>query len=375
MTRKTMADGPSAGRAAPAAVEGCVEGSLEGSVAGGAPAARSAAEVLDWSRRLVDPALRETIAYLPESMRRITAYHFGWRDEHDRPAEGRGGKRIRPALVLLTAEAAGGVASAALPGAVAVELAHNFSLLHDDVMDGDLTRHHRATAWSVFGRNSAILAGDALLACAFEAIADGRHAAGPQAVRVLARAVLDLVEGQSADLAFERRADVSLAECLEMAEGKTAALLGGACAIGAAYGGAPPERLDHYRRFGARLGLAFQLVDDLLGIWGDPAVTGKPVHADLLSRKKSLPVVAALSSGGPAGGELAALYRREGGLTAAEAVRAAELVEAAGGRGWAARRAAECLQEALAHLELAGPRAPAAGELRALARLVIARDH
>jgi geranylgeranyl diphosphate synthase type I len=344
------------------------------------PAARPAGEVLAWSRTMLDPVLHETAAYLPDSMRRIAAYHFGWRDEQDRPAAGDGGKALRPALVLLTARAAGGTAEAALPAAVAVELAHNFSLLHDDVMDGDLVRRHRPTAWTVFGGNAAILAGDALLACAFEAIAATRHPAATQAVRILGRAVLDLVEGQSADMAFERRADVTLAECLAMAANKTGALLGAACAIGAAHGGhaSPLGRIDHFRRFGERLGLAFQLVDDLLGIWGDSAVTGKPVHSDLRSRKKSLPVVAALTSGGPAAEELAGLYdrdrNRDRALTDAEAARAAELVEAAGGRAWATRRAAEYLEESLAHLDLAAPRAPASDELRALARLVVERD-
>ncbi|XVQ16288.1 family 2 encapsulin nanocompartment cargo protein polyprenyl transferase [Spirillospora sp. CA-255316] len=341
---------------------------------GSAPV-RSADEVLEWSRGLLDPALREATVHLSDSMRRVAAYHFGWRDARDRPAGAGGGKAIRPALVLLTAVASGGTATAALPAAVAVELAHNFSLLHDDVMDGDLTRRHRPTAWSVFGEPAAILAGDAMLACAFEVLADGRHPAALQAGRMLARAVIDLVEGQSADMAFELRDDVDLDECLTMAANKTAALLGGACAIGAAHGTGPPARIDHYRRFGELLGLAFQLVDDLLGIWGDPVVTGKPVHSDLRSRKKSLPVVAALTSDGPASEELAALYRTDRSLTDAESVRAAELVEAAGGRAWAASRAARYLEESLAQLDLARPRSPASEELRALARLVISRDH
>jgi geranylgeranyl diphosphate synthase type I len=336
---------------------------------------RDAAEVLAWSRGLVDPALREAVAYLPDTMRRIASYHFGWRDEHDRPVGAAGGKAIRPALVLLTARAAGGTAEAALPAAVAVELAHNFSLLHDDVMDGDLTRRHRPTAWTVFGGNAAILAGDALLACAFDVIAGTGRPDAASVVRMLSRALLDLMEGQGADIAFESRSDVTLQECLAMTANKSAALLGACCAIGAAYGGGPQGRIEHFRRFGERLGLAFQLVDDLLGIWGDPRVTGKPVHSDLRNRKKSLPVVAALASGAPAGQELAGLYHRGHWLTDAEAARAAELVEAAGGRAWASRRAAEYLEESLTHLDLAAPRPPAADELRALARIVVERDH
>ncbi|WP_248959223.1 family 2 encapsulin nanocompartment cargo protein polyprenyl transferase [Sphaerisporangium perillae] len=360
---------------------------------------RSAREVLAWSRDLTRPGLRSAVETLPPSMRRVAGYHFGWLDEHGLPAAVGGGKAVRPALVLLAAEAAGGSAAAALPAAVAVELVHNFSLLHDDVMDGDATRRHRRTAWSVFGVNAAILAGDALLTLAFDVLrADGRPAV-PEAARVLGAAVLDLVEGQSADTSFERRDDVTLPECVSMAESKTGALLGAACTLGGLFGGGGPERVERLRRFGDRLGLAFQLVDDLLGIWGDPAVTGKPVYSDLRNRKKSLPVVAALTSGTPAARELAAFYRRHHpaaapglpnlasapGLpptgagpadTDAGLMRAAGLVEAAGGREWTQEHADALLAEALAHLaSLDRPAPRATAELRALAHLVAHRDH
>ncbi|MGI5207320.1 family 2 encapsulin nanocompartment cargo protein polyprenyl transferase [Spirillospora sp. CA-108201] len=336
---------------------------------------RTAAEVLTWSRRLLDPALRHVVEAMPEASRSTAGFHFGWRDERGRPAAGAGGKAIRPALTLLAAEAVGGTVQAALPAAVAVELAHNFSLMHDDVMDGDLTRRHRPTAWAVFGANAAILSGDALLAAAYEILAEEPSAVVARGVRILARAVLELVEGQRADLAFEERADVTLDECLAMAAGKTGALLGASCALGAVYGGGTAGQVSRLRVFGERLGLAFQLVDDLLGIWGEPAVTGKPVHADLRRRKKSLPVVAALTSGSAAGSDLAALYLREAPLTDEEAVLAAGLVDAAGGRAWAAAHADELLTDALADLDAAGVAPCADTELRALARLMTHRDH
>ncbi|MFD0688275.1 family 2 encapsulin nanocompartment cargo protein polyprenyl transferase [Actinomadura fibrosa] len=329
--------------------------------------------MLAWSRSLLDPALRDAIDTMPGSMRDIAAFHFGWQDERGRPTGGSGGKAVRPALTLLTARAVGGTAAAALPAAVAVELAHNFSLVHDDVMDGDRTRRHRPTVWAAYGVNAAILAGDAMLAAALEALADGPvPAAG---VRVVSRAVLDLVEGQSADVAFERRRDVSVEECLAMAGRKTGALLGGACALGALHGGGSPAQVARLTAFGERLGLAFQLVDDLLGIWGDPAITGKPVHSDLFNHKKSLPVVAALNSGTPASGELAALYLRDAPLSGDEPARAAALVETAGGRSWATALAADLLTEALAELDAATPVPSAAAELRSLAELMTRRDH
>ncbi|WP_285495155.1 family 2 encapsulin nanocompartment cargo protein polyprenyl transferase [Actinomadura sp. NBRC 104425] len=352
---------------------------------GGAP--RPAAEVLAWSRVLIDPGLRAVVDGLPDEVRAVTAYHFGWLDEHGRPVTGDAGKALRPALALLSAEAVGGAAADGLPAALAVELTHNFSLLHDDVMDRDRTRRHRPTAWSVFGANPAILAGDALLACAFESLAgappaedasarrapaEGVLAAG---VRTLSRTVLDLVEGQCADVSFETRTDVEVPECLRMAEHKTGALLAASCALGAAYGGGTPSQVGGLRRFGAYIGLAFQLVDDLLGIWGDPAVTGKPVHADLRRRKKSLPVVAALASDTPAGGELARLYLRDGPLPEDAAARAARLVEEAGGRAWARHRARRLKADALAELDAAAPAERPRAELRALADLVLDRDH
>lgn len=324
---------------------------------------------------MVESALRPAADRLPPSMRRIAGYHFGWWDEHGRPAGADAGKAIRPALVLLAAEAVGGGAAAALPAAVAVELAHNFSLLHDDVMDGDRTRRHRPTAWTVFGVSPAILAGDALLTLAFDVLATGGHPDTSRATRIFSVAIQELLEGQNTDVAFERRQDVELAECLSMAAGKTGALLGCACALGGLLGGGGQEQVEHLDAFGRDLGLAFQFVDDLLGIWGDPAVTGKPVYSDLRSRKKSLPVVAALASSTSAGRELARLYHGEHPLSDADLVRAAELVDAVGGRAWSQAQADELLTRALGHLGAAGSASVPGAELAVLARLVARRDH
>ena len=336
---------------------------------------RSAREVLAWSRGLVEPALRTAADTLPSSMLHIAGYHLGWWDEHGHPVRVSGGKAIRPALVLLSAQAVGGTAAEAVPAAVAVELVHNHSLLHDDVMDGDLTRRHRRTAWSVFGVNPAILAGDALLALALGVIAGSGHPAATDGTRMLTAAVHDLLDGQSADLSFEQRAEVELAECVRMAERKTAALMGCTCAVGAVFGGGRPEQVAHLRGFGMHLGLAFQHMDDLLGIWGDPAVTGKPVHSDLRSQKKSLPVVAALTSETPAGRELAALYHRDEPLSGSDAAHAAELIDIAGGRAWSQAQADDLLAQAMRELQSASPAPRVAAELAALARLATHRDH
>ncbi|MDI5967455.1 family 2 encapsulin nanocompartment cargo protein polyprenyl transferase [Streptomyces sp. SL13] len=333
-----------------------------------------AAAVLGRARGCVDPALRTAVASLPRSMRRIAAYHFGWQDAGGAPATGDGGKAIRPALVLAAAQALGGTAESAVPAAAAVELVHNFTLLHDDVLDHDPTRRHRPTAWTVFGVPDAILAGDALQSLALRVLALDPHPAAARAVARLAACVIELCDGQHADCSFERRGDVSLAECLAMAEAKTGALLGCACALGALYAGAPQAAVEAMDAFGRRMGLAFQLIDDLIGIWGDPDVTGKPAGADLTARKKSLPVVAALRSGTPAGDRLAALYAGEQPLSDGQLREAAEAIELAGGRDWAQTQACDRMADAIGHLADAVPDGTGTQDLLALTELVTRRD-
>jgi geranylgeranyl diphosphate synthase type I len=330
-------------------------------------------DLLTWSRDTVDPHLRAAVDHLPEPLRHICGYHFGWRDASGKAVRGKPGKALRPALTLLTARAVGGDTAAATPAAVAVELAHNFSLLHDDVMDRDQTRRHQPTAWTVFGTSEAILAGDALLAQASYALAP----AGGTAVRWLNDAVIELCQGQAQDLAFERRTDVVLDECVTMAHRKTSALLEVSCALGALAGGADEATVHLMRGFGRHLGLAFQLVDDLLGIWGSPAVTGKPVLNDLRARKKSLPVTYVLCRGGNRAEDLAAWYAEErpaDGDTEETLRRVAALIETAGGRGWATEEAERQLRLADAALDRVDlPAAPRA-ELSDLARYLTRRE-
>jgi geranylgeranyl diphosphate synthase type I len=329
-------------------------------------------DVLAWSRKLLETDLRAAVDRLPGMLRRIAGYHFGWWDADQRPVNAPAGKAVRPALVLLAAEAVGGSSGAAVPAAVAVELVHNFSLLHDDVMDADRLRRHRPTAWTVFGVPQAILAGDAMVALAGEVLADSGCPWAATAVRWLSESVIELCAGQFADVAFEQRDRVEPAECMRMAQAKTASLLGVSCALGALAGGAASARVDLLRRFGRHLGVAFQLIDDLLGIGGDPEVTGKPAGADLVRRKKSLPVVAALASGTAAGAELAKVYRADGPVDVAHA---SALVESAGGTAWARHSADKELTLAIDCLDAAGCVASGRAGLVDLARLVVARNH
>jgi geranylgeranyl diphosphate synthase type I len=311
-------------------------------------------EWLTHARGLFEPALRGAVETLDPFLGRVASYHFGWCEPDGTPATGNAGKALRPGLALLVARAVGGDPAPAVPGAVAVELVHNFSLVHDDVIDRDRERRHRATVWTVWDDTTAILAGDAMLSLAHEVLADADSPYERQAQKALAAATRAVIRGQAEDVAFEQRGDVGLEECLAMAGGKTGALLAVSASIGAILAGAPAETVRAFDTFGAEVGLAFQIVDDLLGIWGSTAVTGKPVFADLAAGKKTLPVVWSIEYGGDAGADLAAWFaahESRSQATPEELKRAADLIEKAGGREWATTAADTHVATALAALE------------------------
>ncbi|MFI6446606.1 polyprenyl synthetase family protein [Kitasatospora sp. NPDC050543] len=353
-------------------------------VSGPAPAEPvSVPALLARARTLCTPPLRAAVAGLVAPMDTVAAYHFGWIDRDGTPVSGDSGKAVRPALAVLSAQAVGAPAQAGVPGGVAVELVHNFSLLHDDLMDGDETRRHRATAWTVFGPAQAILVGDALATLGTEVLLDAAVSGGAdavdaaRAVRLLTTATRRLIDGQAQDLSFEHRDVVTVEECLEMEGNKTGALLAAASAVGAVLAGADDRVADALQRYGHHLGLAFQAVDDLLGIWGATEVTGKPHWGDLRQRKKSLPVAAALAEGGAASRRLAAqLADPQGRGEESEQVLAARaaLIEEAGGRAWTQGEARRQHKTALAALDEV-PMADAVREhFVALAEFVVVRE-
>lgn len=332
-------------------------------------------QLLAEAKEQVDPEISRAIQRLGEPIRTVAAYHFGWDSGADGPRHASSGKSLRAALVLASARAVGGGTELAAKAAAAVELAHNCSLLHDDIMDGDLTRRGRPTAWMKFGTSWAILTGDALLVLAFDILSTESppHACSGLSAE-LSASLLALADGQGADLSFEERGDVNLGECMAMAAGKTASLFASACALGALAADGEPTRVNCLRSFGHHLGVAFQMVDDLLGIWGAPELTGKPVGSDLRSRKKSLPVVAAISGGQSAGIQLRKLLQGVGPMGDEEVVTAARLVEEAGGRAWVSAQAASHRSRALDFLAAASPEPEAARVLISFADLITNRD-
>jgi geranylgeranyl diphosphate synthase type I len=222
-------------------------------------------------------------------------YHMGWSVKG--PAKK--GKRIRPLLVCLVTHMAGGKWQDAIPAAISIELIHNFSLIHDDIQDQSPTRHGQDTLWLRNGISQAINAGDAMFALALDEIwkltAEYPIAIVSECSRTLTSTCLSLTEGQYLDIDFEKRKRVSPAEYQTMIEGKTASLITACAQIGALLGTGDPSRIDDFKAYGYNLGLAFQVIDDYLGIWGDAVITGKSTDSDLVSGKMSYPVVLALS--------------------------------------------------------------------------------
>src|SRR5512138_3714664 len=230
----------------------------------------------------------------------MLTYHMGWTGEGAGPEAT--GKRIRPLMVLLCAAACGADWRSVLPAAAAVELVHNFSLVHDDIQDNSDKRRGRTTVWVKWGMPMGINAGDALFVMSNQAIIDlkGSYPAEVvvKAAEVLHNTCLELTRGQFLDMSYEKTDELAVEDYWPMTSGKTAALLSACCQIGALLGGADESRQDAYRSFGHYLGLAFQVQDDILGIWGDEAVTGKSAASDLVEGKNSLPVLAGLSAKG-----------------------------------------------------------------------------
>ncbi len=210
-----------------------------------------------------------------------------------------GGKRLRPYMVIKSCQILKGKVSTAMPAASAVEMIHNFSLVHDDIMDNDEMRHGVPTVHKKFGMPIAILAGDVLFSKAFQIITDSKlsHIATTQLVSRLAKACVDICEGQLLDVKMaEEREIPSQAEYITMIGKKTAALFDVSCAMGAICATNKEKEISNLSSFGRNLGIAFQITDDLIGVMGDPKITKKPVGNDLREGKKSLPILMAIKS-------------------------------------------------------------------------------
>ena len=262
-------------------------------------------ELLERYRAQVEAGLRMTLDG-DGTLARIGRYHIGLEDEKGNPSQAFG-KFIRPALVLFTAEEMGGNPDDALSAAVGLELVHSFSLIHDDIQDGDRTRRGRPAVWTIWGTSEAINAGDYLHSVALSTAAGS----GLESIQELTRATTAMIEGQSLDLSFESRF-VGEDDYLAMVDHKTGALFACAFALGGIGARVSSDVIARLRELGRAIGRAFQIQDDLLGVWGDGDALGKPIGSDIRQRKKSFPIALAYARAQGADRELlASVYAAE----------------------------------------------------------------
>lgn len=255
--------------------------------------------VFDRYRDAIDTELKSVLAERRLPMYDMVRYHFGWIDEQNQPIHNISGKALRPTLCLLAYESTGNDYHKVLPAAASLELTHNFSLIHDDIQDNDQERRGRPTVWSIWGIPQAINAGTsarilanlALLRLSENGISMERLL---RAQYILDSSCLKMIEGQYLDISYEHRLDIGIDDYLDMIDKKTAALIGCSLQIGSLLGTDDESLIELFRSFGNNLGLAFQIRDDILGIWGNDKKTGKPLGSDIMRRKKSFPVVFAL---------------------------------------------------------------------------------
>lgn len=301
----------------------------------------------------------------------MLTYHMGWTGENAGPEAT--GKRIRPLLVLLASAASGGNWQSALPAAAAVELLHNFSLIHDDIQDNSDKRRGRSTVWVKWGMPQAINAGDGLFVLSNLAITDLITSYPAEivvkAAQILHETCLDLTRGQYLDISYENRLDLGVEDYWPMISGKTAALLSSCCQIGALLGTSDESTLEAYRSFGHYLGLAFQVQDDILGIWGNEAVTGKSVASDLVKGKKSLPVLVGLDKKGKF-----AQRWSQGPIQPVVVEEIAQLLASEGGYGYTQEISKQMTDLAINSLREADPQGEAGDALMDLADKLLKRE-
>ncbi|OHD76344.1 MAG: hypothetical protein A2V99_07260 [Spirochaetes bacterium RBG_16_67_19] len=327
-------------------------------------------------RRDITAALQDLLADRRLPLYDLMRFHFGWTDENGAPTRAGAGKMLRPTLCLMACEAAGGRRERALPAAAAIELVHNFSLVHDDVQDDDRERRGRPTVWSLWGKPQAINVGTAMRILASLALERLELPAARilQVTDCLDRATLRLIEGQYQDISFETRSSVSTTEYLQMIRGKTAELIAAALEIGALVGGEDPQAPRRLHELGLALGLAFQIRDDILGIWGDSALTGKPTGSDIARRKKTYPLVFAWGRAeGRAGERLRQLYESPV-LGLEQVLEVASLLEELGSRAAAQELVERYSLEALTLLGGLGFPAQASAGFRQMITSLVGRS-
>ncbi len=329
----------------------------------------------------IKQAIQDTLSHTPPFIRGVINYHFGWMDRDFKPANFDKGKMLRPTLCLLVFDALTGSHQDALPVAAAIEMVHNFSLIHDDIEDDDLERRGRATVWAIWGKPLAINTGDYLYTLALDLL----HHLDPTRFstnqifavqRSISKACLSLTMGQDLDLRFEQMQEVTAAMYLDMVCKKTAALLETSILCGALLGTYDKEIIENYRNFAQNIGIAFQVRDDILGIWGESLKTGKSADNDLRRKKKTLPVIYTLNKvTGQRQKKLWGLYASDQPLTYAEVKFARECLTWTEAQGYAQDIADKYINDAFTALDKINISNQAQSELVLISHFLIERSH
>lgn len=241
----------------------------------------------------IEESLVEFFNKLPgDELTNIIRYHMGWLNKNFQKESSYKGKRLRPILCSLVCKLTGGNLEDSYPPGIALELTHNFSLVHDDIQDKDLLRRGRETVWSIWGIAQGINVGDAMIALSHRAILDSHLSYDKKCkmINILDNAIFKLCQGQFLDVTFENRDDVSIEDYLLMVQGKTCSMFEASTGMGVIVSNRE-ELFNEFVSIATNLGLAFQILDDILGLWGDPKVTGKPVGSDLRQNKKTFPII------------------------------------------------------------------------------------
>jgi len=312
----------------------------------------------EWTayRDSVQDELKEIVDRTPPSLRAILRYHMGWENQNGGAREGKPGKSIRSILHLLSCRAVGGDMAQVLPSAAAVEFIHNLSLIHDDIQDRSQERRGRPTVWKLWGKSQAINIGDFMFALASLALLKLQDNGVPNqdvvhCFQLLTDACKELCAGQYLDIEFENRVDITVEDYLNMVRKKTAALIAASASMGA-YLGKGGDKVEYFRQFGEALGMAYQIRDDILGIWGTREDTGKSIEEDLRQRKKTLPVVYALIESKDKA-KLQRLYSRRH-IESSDVPALVEILDNSGARDHAQNLVQQFCRRALEQLQASG---------------------
>ena len=327
----------------------------------------------------VQTELKEIISDSSLPLYGMLRYHMGWQDEHGNLCSKESGKLVRSTLCLLSCHCVGGDALQILPAAVALELIHNFSLIHDDIVDVSYERHHRPTVWKLWGRAQALNAGDAMFTLAYLALLrlNKRSISEEkiiQVVKLLSQACIELIEGQYADIAYETRLHITIEDYLDMIQKKTASLIAASTCLGAYLGTEDEKIVSCLYQFGRELGLAYQIQDDILGIWGREQNTGKSA-CDISQKKKTMPVVYGLKKSRAEGKKRLEEFYLQESIQGKDIAEVVKILEQAGARDYAQNLTEGYYHRALAQLERTGLSIPKQAPLREIACSLLERDY